>query len=50
MALHTRAAVLSAMEAPRPYAHSRPLAIETVRLDPPGLALTVEDFFVDLEG
>ena len=36
MALHTRAAVLSAMEAPRPYAHSRPLAIETVRLDPPG--------------
>ncbi|SFS52711.1 zinc-dependent alcohol dehydrogenase family protein [Brevundimonas viscosa] len=32
----TRAAVLRAMGAPRPYADSRPLAIETVTLDPPG--------------
>ena len=31
-----RAAVLSAMGAPRPYADSRPLAIETVTLRPPG--------------
>ena len=36
MALETRAAVLSGMEAARPYADSRPLSIETVRLDPPG--------------
>lgn len=34
--IHTRAAVLRAMGAPRPYAVSRPLAIETVVLDPPG--------------
>jgi len=32
----TRAAVLRAMGAPRPYADSRPLSIETVMLDPPG--------------
>lgn len=32
----TRAAVLRAMGAPRPYADSRPLAIETATLDPPG--------------
>ena len=32
----TRAAVLRAMGASRPYADSRPLAIETVTLDPPG--------------
>ncbi len=32
----TRAAVLRAMGAARPYAASRPLAIETVELDPPG--------------
>ena len=31
-----RAAVLHAMGAPAPYAESRPLAIETVRLQPPG--------------
>ena len=31
-----RAAVLRASGLPRPYADSRPLAIETVRLDPPG--------------
>ncbi len=31
-----RAAVLRATGAARPYADSRPLAIETVRLDPPG--------------
>lgn len=31
-----RAAVLRTMGAPAPYAHSRPLAIETVRLQPPG--------------
>jgi alcohol dehydrogenase len=31
-----RAAVLSAMGAARPYAMSKPLAIETVELDPPG--------------
>jgi alcohol dehydrogenase len=31
-----KAAVLSAMGAARPYAHSRPLAIETVDLAPPG--------------
>src|SRR5690606_25366845 len=30
------AAVLRTMGAPRPYADSRPLAIETVTLDPPG--------------
>lgn len=36
MALETRAAVLSDMRAARPYADSRPLSIETVRLDPPG--------------
>lgn len=34
--IQTRAAVLRAMGAPRPYAASRPLAIETVTLDPPG--------------
>lgn len=32
----TRAAVLSAMGAARPYAESRPLSIETVTLDAPG--------------
>lgn len=32
----TRAAILRAMGAARPYADSRPLAIETVTLDPPG--------------
>ena len=32
----TRAAVLRAMGAPRPYAASRPLEIRTVTLDPPG--------------
>ena len=31
-----RAAVLRAMGAPAPYAQSRPLRIETVRLQPPG--------------
>ena len=31
-----RAAVLRAMGAPAPYAQSRPLSIETVRLQPPG--------------
>ncbi len=34
--IQTRAAVLRAMGAARPYAESRPLAIETVTLDPPG--------------
>ena len=34
--IQTRAAVLRAMSAARPYADSRPLAIETVTLDPPG--------------
>ncbi len=32
----TRAAVLSSMGAPRPYARSRPLVIDQVTLDPPG--------------
>lgn len=36
MTLSTRAAVLRAMGASRPYADSRPLGIETVTLDPPG--------------
>ena len=36
MSTTARAAVLSAMGAPRPYADSRPLAIETVTLRPPG--------------
>lgn len=35
--IQTRAAVLRAMGAARPYADSRPLAIETVTLDPPGV-------------
>ena len=35
-AITTRAAVLRTMGAPRPYADSRPLTIETVTLDPPG--------------
>jgi alcohol dehydrogenase len=35
-AVSTRAAVLSAMGAARPYADSRPLSIETVTLDAPG--------------
>jgi len=35
-AVTTRAAVLRAMGAARPYADSRPLSIETVTLDPPG--------------
>lgn len=34
--IQSRAAVLRAMGAARPYAGSRPLAIETVTLDPPG--------------
>ena len=34
--MKTRAAVLRTMGASRPYADSRPLAIETVTLDPPG--------------
>ena len=34
--IQTRAAVLRSMGAARPYADSRPLAIETVTLDPPG--------------
>lgn len=34
--IQTRAAVLRAMGAARPYADSRPLVIETVTLDPPG--------------
>lgn len=34
--IQSRAAVLRAMGAARPYADSRPLAIETVTLDPPG--------------
>ena len=32
----TRAAILRTVGAPRPYADSRPLSIETVTLDPPG--------------
>ncbi len=36
MTITARAAVLRAMGAPRPYADSRPLTIETVTLDPPG--------------
>jgi len=36
MTIQTRAAVLSATGASRPYADSRPLSIETVTLDPPG--------------
>jgi len=36
MTVAARAAVLSAMGAPRPYADSRPLSIETVTLQPPG--------------
>lgn len=36
MTVETRAAVLSAMAAARPYAQSRPLSVETVRLAPPG--------------
>src|SRR5438874_10215080 len=31
-----RAAVLNAVGAPTPYAQSKPLAIETLELDPPG--------------
>lgn len=34
--MEIRAAVLRASGLPRPYADSRPLTIETVRLDPPG--------------
>lgn len=34
--MQTRAAVLRAMGAARPYAQTRPLSIETVMLDPPG--------------
>lgn len=34
--IQTRAAVLRAIDAARPYADSRPLSIETVTLDPPG--------------
>ncbi|WP_333590643.1 zinc-dependent alcohol dehydrogenase family protein [Brevundimonas sp.] len=34
--MQTRAAVLRAMGAARPYAETRPLSVETVSLDPPG--------------
>jgi alcohol dehydrogenase len=34
--MKTRAAVLRAMQQPRPYAQSRPLAIEEIDLEPPG--------------
>jgi alcohol dehydrogenase len=34
--MKVRAAVLNEMGAPRPYAESKPLAIETIALDPPG--------------
>lgn len=34
--MHTRAAILRSMGVSRPYADSRPLTIQTVRLDPPG--------------
>ena len=34
--MKTKAAVLSSMERPSPYAESRPLVIEEVELDPPG--------------
>lgn len=34
--MKVRAAVLREMGLPAPYAQSRPLAIETVELDPPG--------------
>jgi alcohol dehydrogenase len=34
--MRTRAAVLTTTGASRPYAHSRPLALEEVTLDPPG--------------
>ena len=36
MAVETRAAVLSSMGAARPYADSRPLAVQPVSLEPPG--------------
>ena len=36
MPQQTRAAVLSAMKAAPPYADSRPLAVQTVSLEPPG--------------
>jgi alcohol dehydrogenase len=36
MTITTRAAVLRAIGAARPYADSRPLTVETVTLDPPG--------------
>ena len=36
MSQQTRAAVLSEMGAARPYADSRPLAVQTVALEPPG--------------
>lgn len=34
--MQTRAAILDRMEQPRPYGRSRPVAIETVSLQPPG--------------
>ena len=34
--MKTRAAVLTEMGRPRPYAQTRPLSIEEVDLDPPG--------------
>jgi alcohol dehydrogenase len=34
--MKTRAAVITEMEKPRPYASSRPLSIEELELDPPG--------------
>lgn len=36
MTIQTRAAILRTVGASRPYAHSRPLSVETVTLDPPG--------------
>jgi alcohol dehydrogenase len=35
--MKTRAAVIHEMEKPRPYAVSKPLVIETLDLDPPGV-------------
>ncbi|RVJ00149.1 alcohol dehydrogenase, partial [Sinorhizobium medicae] len=34
--LKTRAALLRTSPVGRPYAHTRPLSIETIELDPPG--------------
>ena len=35
--MKTRVAVLKQMQLPRPYTQSKPLKIEEVELDPPGL-------------